>query len=66
MCSFGQLFNRLVLHVIALQVLNWCEPVNLDNTYRMVCSSEKSLEILSSGFKKKDTQDLKSNLLKKN
>ena len=64
-CNFELLYNRLVLHILVLQVLIWSEPVNLNVTYRIVCSSEKSSEILSSGFIKKDTQDLKSNLLKK-
>ena len=57
--NFEQLFNRLVLHVLVLQFSIWCEPVTLEITYRIVCSSEKTSEILSSGSKKKDTQELK-------
>ena len=65
-CNFEQFFSRLVLDILVLQVLIWCEPVNLDITYRIVCSAGKSSETFSSGIKNKDTQDLKSNLLKIN
>ena len=39
-----------------LQVLILCEPVHLGITYRLFCSIEKSSEILSSSFIKKDTK----------
>ena len=39
-----------------LQVSILCEPVNLDITYSLFCSTEKSSEILSFSFIKKDTK----------
>ena len=47
------------------QTLGCWEPVNLD--IRIVCSTEKTSEILSSGtYRKEETQLLKSRLVKEN